>query len=162
MESTTHRSDTISHVQVANHSHAQVTHHLSCTGEAPFLMQRSHTMSHVQITHHLSCTYCKASLMHRSRTISHAQVMHHLSCTSHTPSLMPTGFSQCATQNIYQPAQSVPSARYTIIHASALKICILVRVLAQFAPQQNTSTCSCCTDKPTFLCTCTWPTCMLT
>ncbi len=149
-----YRSHTISHVQVK--------HHFSCKGHTPCLMYRSHTISHVHIAKHLSCTGHAPSLMHRSRTISHAQVMHHLSCTSHTPSLMPTGFSQCATQNIYQPAQSVPSARYTIIHASALKICILVRVLAQFAPQQNTSTCSCCTDKPTFLRTCTWPTCLLT
>lgn len=75
---------------------------------------------------------------------------------------MPTHPMQRYAQNMYQPAQSMPSAHHTTIHASAPKTCILGRVVAQFMPHWNTSDSSCCTDKPIFLRTCTWSTCMLT
>ena len=140
--SLTHRSRTI--------FPAQLTHHLSCTGHAPSLMHRSRFIFHAQVTHHLSCTGHAPSLMQRLHTIPRAQVVHDLSRTRHAPSPMhglPHPHSSSVNvlhKPIFQPAQSMPSARhttihalalYTTIHASALKTCVLVRVLAHFAPK---------------------------
>lgn len=133
-------------------SHAQVTHHLSCTGYAPSLMRRSRTISHAQVMHHLSCIGHAPSLMHRSRTISHAQVTHHLMhklqiTLMHRSHNMPqthASHSDLYTDHLPACTEHAISAScyytcfslcYTTVHASALKTCILGRVLAQFTPQ---------------------------
>jgi hypothetical protein len=134
-------------------------YHLSCTGHAifvcmghtPSLMCRLQNISRAQVMHHLCIHRLHITLMHWSHTLSQTHASqsclytnHLLACTEHaiSASCYCTCVSLCCTT----------------IHASALKTCILGRALAQFAPQQNPSSCSCCTDIPNFLCTCTWST----